>query len=413
MTSATSRYLPFDPSHPVWSDIKPTYQQEASNPLCPILYKPDYSAAMHLYRSLVAGTTATAPAQLELSPRALALTEHLVRINPSHYSVWQYRAKILIEGTPYDNDDHDVEQDRQQRHDQPSSSATGPHSEDEKRKHILRKELEFLDQLANENMKSYQVWQHRRLIVSALGDPSLELAFIASNLEKDSKNYHTWAYRQWVLAHFGGLEPRPSQAAAAAGPGAGAFPQLWDGELEYTEKLLVEDVRNNSAWNHRWFCIFGRRGGARPSDEAQAEAWQQEMARLVKTETGFVKAQIALAPNNASAWNYLRGIHLASPLPTPLSGSLSFAKSLISTPLEAERDPTVDQYGRSPPQAIEWCLDCVEERLERAQNLEDKQEAVVEAEKLVTRLCTADPIRKRYWGYRLQSVRNKAAVGAA
>lgn len=30
---------------------------------------------------------------------------------------------------------------------------------------------------------------------------------------------------------------------------------LWDGELEYVEELLEEDVRNNSAWNQRHYVI--------------------------------------------------------------------------------------------------------------------------------------------------------------
>lgn len=30
---------------------------------------------------------------------------------------------------------------------------------------------------------------------------------------------------------------------------------LWEGELDYTEKLLREDHRNNSAWNQRYFVI--------------------------------------------------------------------------------------------------------------------------------------------------------------
>ena len=34
--------------------------------------------------------------------------------------------------------------------------------------------------------------------------------------------------RQWAVRKFG----------------------LWSGELAYTEQLLEEDVRNNSAWNH-------------------------------------------------------------------------------------------------------------------------------------------------------------------
>lgn len=58
----------------------------------------------------------------------------------------------------------------------------------------------------------------------------------------DSKNYHVWSYRQWLVKRFA----------------------LWDeGEIEACEMLLKMDVRNNSAWNHRWFVVFGRdEGGA-------------------------------------------------------------------------------------------------------------------------------------------------------
>lgn len=31
---------------------------------------------------------------------------------------------------------------------------------------------------------------------------------------------------------------------------------MWDGELAYADKLLEEDLRNNSAWNHRFFVAF-------------------------------------------------------------------------------------------------------------------------------------------------------------
>lgn len=32
---------------------------------------------------------------------------------------------------------------------------------------------------------------------------------------------------------------------------------LWPNELAYVEVLLAADVRNNSAWNQRWFVIAG------------------------------------------------------------------------------------------------------------------------------------------------------------
>lgn len=54
--------------------------------------------------------------------------------------------------------------------------------------------------------------------------------------EADAKNYHVWSYRQWLVRRF----------------------DLWEeGELESTEEMLKKDIRNNSAWNHRWFVVFG------------------------------------------------------------------------------------------------------------------------------------------------------------
>lgn len=58
-----------------------------------------------------------------------------------------------------------------------------------------------------------------------------ELDFTAAALELDAKNYHAWAHRQDMIQTF----------------------DLWAHELEYVEKLIKEDVRNNSAWNQRFF----------------------------------------------------------------------------------------------------------------------------------------------------------------
>jgi len=44
--------------------------------------------------------------------------------------------------------------------------------------------------------------------------------------------------RQWVLSEFG----------------------LWEGELEYVTCLITEDVRNNSAWNQRYFVVTNTTG---------------------------------------------------------------------------------------------------------------------------------------------------------
>lgn len=64
-------------------------------------------------------------------------------------------------------------------------------------------------------------------------------------------------------------------------------------------------MRNNSAWHHRFLVVFS--SGVRKGEEDRAE--------VVRRELVFTKQKIALAPNNASAWNYLRGVleHTATP----------------------------------------------------------------------------------------------------
>lgn len=112
-------------------------------------------------------------------------------------------------------------------------------------------ELVLMDELAVKHLKTYQVWHHRRLLITlsaslsaASGDPSTlvrapksELAFVTASLKTDSKNYHTWSYRQWLLAFVNDED-------------------LWSEELDYVDELIGEDVRNNSAWHHRFFVVW-------------------------------------------------------------------------------------------------------------------------------------------------------------
>jgi protein farnesyltransferase/geranylgeranyltransferase type-1 subunit alpha len=83
------------------------------------------------------------------------------------------------------------------------------------------------------------------------------LPFTTRALSLDAKNYNTWAYRQWALCHFWGPQ----------GSGQNKD-QIWEGELRFAEGLLNDDVRNNSAWNHRFFVVFesGMGGGEKHVD---------------------------------------------------------------------------------------------------------------------------------------------------
>ncbi|KAI9889815.1 MAG: CAAX geranylgeranyltransferase alpha subunit [Vezdaea aestivalis] len=179
---------------PLWADVVPIPQDDGGpNALATIAYSDEYSEATSYLRAVMAAD--------EHSERGLALTAHLVSLNPSHYTVWLFRAATLF---ALDKD--------------------------------LREEIAWLNEIALIHLKNYQIWHHRQLLMDRLGDPSGEAAFIRAMFDEDAKNYHVWSYRAWLVRRF----------------------ELWDSELPDIERLLREDVQNNSAWNHRYYCVFGR-----------------------------------------------------------------------------------------------------------------------------------------------------------
>ena len=68
---------------------------------------------------------------------------------------------------------------------------------------------------------------------------------------------------------------------------------LYDKELEYVEQLLLEDVRNNSAWNQRYFVI------------ENTTSFEPE---VIDREVDFAISKILIVKRNESPWNYLRGL---------------------------------------------------------------------------------------------------------
>ncbi|KAG2178052.1 hypothetical protein INT43_003305 [Umbelopsis isabellina] len=217
-------------SNPAWADVQPIPQDDGANPLVPIAYSREYSEAMDYFRA-VSRTN-------EKSQRVLELTAHIIDMNPAHYTIWQYRQSLL-----------------------------------DALKVDLEEELNFIDELAEDKAKNYQIWHHRQVVVEKLGDGSREIPFINQIIEEGSKNYHAWSYRQWVIQKF----------------------DLWKDELAYVEDNLRIDVRNNSAWNHRYFVVFSHPGHG----VNQA---------TIDREIEFAKKMIKIAPNNCSSWNYLLGV---------------------------------------------------------------------------------------------------------
>ena len=71
--------------------------------------------------------------------------------------------------------------------------------------------------------------------------------------------------------------------------------RLFDGEIDYVERLLAEDIRNNSAWNQRFFVL------------EQTAPEGQIKGQILQREYEYTTNAIKKVPNNESSWNYLRG----------------------------------------------------------------------------------------------------------
>ncbi|MCL7039307.1 hypothetical protein MKW94_007684 [Papaver nudicaule] len=216
-----------------WADVIPVPQDDGPNPVVPIAYNDDFREAMDYFRAVYLSD--------ERSPRSLQLTAEVIEFNAGNYTVWHFR-RLILESLGAD----------------------------------LREELEFVEGIAKNNSKNYQIWHHRRWVAEKLGTEAtaIELEFTKRILFPDAKNYHAWSHRQWVLQALGG----------------------WEGELDYCNQLLEDDIFNNSAWNQRYFVVTRSPvlGG---------------LQAMRASEVKYAVEAILTNPENESPWRYLRGLY--------------------------------------------------------------------------------------------------------
>ncbi len=203
--------------------------------------------------------------------------------------------------------------------------------------------------------------------------PRQEMEAAAATLAFDAKNYHAWAHRQALVAAW----------------------DLWDEELAFTEAVLADDVRNNSAWNQRFFILT--RGG--PQQPAQADAGLADGTEpppsppvVIDAELSYVAAALHRAPDNASAWAYLRGL-LTSPAGTDVSLQVDKVPDLCFKALQ--RLPSCTP-------AMDLLSEMYRARAAAALQHDDVATASLamqHAETLHAALQVADPLRHPYWKF--------------
>ncbi|WEW61305.1 CAAX geranylgeranyltransferase alpha subunit [Emydomyces testavorans] len=361
-------------SSPLWSSVTPIPLDDGSNyyspnsssrptegdwknetyPLATISYSDEYTEATAYLRAVMAAN--------EMSERALELTADVIMLNPAHYTVWLYRAKII----------QALNKD-------------------------LHEEIAWLNKISLKHLKNYQIWHHRQLIMSSRTAfphlPPSEQDFLTEMFALDSKNYHVWTYRHWLVRHF----------------------SLWDStrELHDVEALIAADVRNNSAWNHRWVLRFGPRderlldsGVPNPTADRSSGGHRGRLdvveEDLVDAEIAYAQGKIVLAPENRSAWAYARGVLRAAG--RPMAELKMFASRFVDE--EVENGVAVD-YRVKSSLAVEWLADVFAEEAREGGEPTESRKCKTEAVKMLNLLKEKyDPIRKNYWDYRICMIEN-------
>lgn len=264
-------YVPYT-RRPEWSDVTPLAQPEPARPVVAIDYPPEYVDAHDYFRAVHASG--------EVSRRALDLTAECLRMNGANYTVW-HRRWALVEAL--------AAAEAETKASCTSPAIDGDDGEDHRERpspSLVDLELAYATAMALENPKNYQVWNHMRLVSQHLGDVSVERNVRATGeaLALDAKNIHAWTHRLWVTRTF----PKTTR----------------DAERAFTERMIDDDVRNNSAWNQR-FAVTFLTSSSRDDDDVLRD---EETTDVVSKELAFAETKIALAPDNESAWNYLRGV---------------------------------------------------------------------------------------------------------
>lgn len=97
----------------------------------------------------------------------------------------------------------------------------------------------------------------------------------------------------------------------------------------------------------------------------------------------------------------------------PFACALNLAQSLVPSNEEAKVNPAVDAGGKTPSLALEWLMDNAESiATSEANDSAQRKEALCQAAIYIDRLCIADPIRRRYWQFRLVMLNRKSEKGS-
>ncbi|EFX04084.1 farnesyltransferase alpha subunit ram2 [Grosmannia clavigera kw1407] len=343
---------------PEWDDVEPVAIVEPEGALAAIAYPEAYGEAISYLRAVMA--------KPEYSPRCLRLTEFIISLNPAHYTVWLYRFSVV---------------------NALKLPVTG--------------EIEWLNEVALQNLKNYQIWHHRYLLAelhySQIADSPERVAafarsevdFLTMILAEDTKNYHVWSYRHYLVRKLA----------------------YWTADERIaTEAFIRQDVRNNSAWSHRFFLVFSDPANSTPEDAASTgedgDGLETSLGKLnighdpavpeaiIEREIRYAKDSIHKAPQNESPWNYLKGV--LSKGNRPLGSIEDFASQFVGKIGQGDEEVVKSTHA-----------------MDVLATIYGEKGDIPLADLYLERLANKwDPIRAGYWEYQREQLKHGAGKTA-
>jgi protein farnesyltransferase/geranylgeranyltransferase type-1 subunit alpha len=137
-------------------------------------------------------------------------------------------------------------------------------------------------------------------------------------------------------------------------------------EEAYSKLMLERDVRNNSAWNERFWVI-------------SELGWLRDL-EACKREFEFALDRARKAPSNESPWLYLRGLYKHCPAVVDVERLQQLASQwVLCVPVRALLVHIFESSGRLD-EALELSRDCA---------------------------VQIDPIHAKFWNYKAASIEKK------
>jgi hypothetical protein len=156
-----------------------------------------------------------------------AFLERMLELNPKNYQLWNYRRRFAFHrGAPH-------------------AAEARQHASGMFLSAVCSRTccvfccvfcMSLLDKCRRRRLDAPARSMHAGLVLSCSWESfaaAQDLAYVDRCLGGDDKNYHAWAHRAAVAERFG----------------------LWRGEPAATAAWINRDVRNNSAWSHRFAAV--------------------------------------------------------------------------------------------------------------------------------------------------------------